>query len=66
MAEIVLRIVGALIEALIDQVLESTGRKLPSYWRIKSNLFVEVFVGTLFWGTVFILLGALIAAVLAR
>jgi hypothetical protein len=45
MAEIILRIVGALIERLIDGVLESTGRKVLSYWRMKSNPFVEVLVG---------------------
>jgi hypothetical protein len=66
MAEIILRIVGALIEGLIDQVFESTGRKLLSYWGIKSNLFVEVLAGILFWGTVFILCTALIVAFLAR
>jgi hypothetical protein len=48
MAEIILRIVGALIERLIDGVLESTGRKVLSYWRMKSNPFVEVLVGICF------------------
>lgn len=66
LAEIILRIVSALIEGLIDQVFESTGRKLLSYWGVKSNLFVEVLVGILFWGTVFILFTALIAAFLTR
>lgn len=66
MAEIILRIVGALIEGLIDGVFESTGRKILSHWGVKSNLFVEVLIGILFWATVFILLGALVVAFFAR
>lgn len=66
MAEIILRIVGALIEGLIDGVFESTGRKVLSHWGLKSNPFVEVLIGILFWATAFLLLGALILAFFAR
>lgn len=66
MAEIILRIVGALVEALIDGVLENTGRKLLSYWGLKSNPFIEILIGILFWAAVFILLGALTAALFPR
>lgn len=66
MAEILLRILGALIEALIDGVFESTGRKVLSYWGMKSNPFVELLIGILFWATVFVLLGALFAVFIGR
>lgn len=52
-----------LIEALIDGVLESTGRKLLSYWGLKSNPFIEILIGKLFWAAV---LGALIVAFFPR
>ncbi|MGY3038221.1 hypothetical protein ACVIIV_007391 [Bradyrhizobium sp. USDA 4354] len=66
MAEIILRIIGVLIEGLIEGVFESTGRKVLSSWGIKSNPFVEVLIGTLFWAAVFLLLGVLIFTVLAH
>ena len=66
MAEIIPRIIGALIEGLIDGVFESTGRKVLSHWGMKSNPFVEILIGTLFWAAVFLLLGVLIFAVFAH
>lgn len=66
MAEILLRIIGALIEGLIDGLFESTGRKVLSSWGMKSNPFVEVLIGILFWAAAFLLLGVLIFAVFAR
>ncbi|MCA1410832.1 hypothetical protein I6F30_06560 [Bradyrhizobium sp. NBAIM20] len=64
MAEIILRIIGILIEGLIEGVFESTGRKVLSHWGMKSNPFVELLVGILFWAAVFLLL--LILAVFAH
>jgi hypothetical protein len=66
MAEILLRIIGALIEGLIDGVFEGTGRKVLSSWGMKSNPFVEVLIGILFWAAAFLLLGVLIFAVFAH
>lgn len=66
MAEILLRIIGALIEGLIDAVFESTGRKVLSSWGMKSNPFVEIVIGILFWAAAFLLLGVLIFAVFAH
>jgi hypothetical protein len=50
MAEIILRIIGALIEGLIDGVFESTGRKVLSHWGMKSNPFVEILIGIVLGG----------------
>lgn len=66
MAEILLRIIGALIEGLIDGVFESTGRTVLSSWGMKSNPFVEILIGILFWAAAFLLLGVLIFAVFAH
>ncbi|MDF0492852.1 hypothetical protein [Bradyrhizobium yuanmingense] len=66
MAEIILRIIGVLIDGLIEGVFESTGRKILSHWGMKSNPFVEILLGILFWAAVFLLLGVLILAVVAH
>ena len=70
MAEIVLRILGASIGALIDGLIgwlfESTGRKVLSYWGVKSNRFAEALIGVIIWAPVFILLVALFFAFFAR
>jgi hypothetical protein len=66
MAEIILRIIGVLIEGLIEGLFESTGRKILSHWGMKSNPFVEVLIGVLFWATAFLFLGVLIVAVVSH
>lgn len=66
MAEIILRIIGILIEGLIEGVFQSTGQKVLSHWGMKSNPLVEYLIGALFWAAVFLFLGVLIVAVLAH
>jgi hypothetical protein len=48
MAEFVFRIIGAAIEAAIDALIASTGKKVLSLCGVKSNLFVEVLIGLIF------------------
>jgi hypothetical protein len=60
MAENDLRIVGALIEGLIDGVIESTGPKGPFLSAIEISSFVEIPMGILFWAAAPVVSGALI------
>jgi hypothetical protein len=53
MAENMLRVIGALVGALIrgltEYLLLRTGRRVLAAWGIKSNPFVEVLVAGLSW-----------------
>ncbi len=53
MAELVLRAIGVVFETLLEGVLHHTGRALLARYDIRSNLFVEVLVGLVFWSVVF-------------
>ncbi|KRP98221.1 hypothetical protein AOQ72_17145 [Bradyrhizobium yuanmingense] len=66
MAEIILRIIGILIEGLIEVVFQSTGQRVLSHWGMKSNPLVEFLIGALFWAAVFLFLGVLVFAVVAH
>jgi hypothetical protein len=66
MAEFVFRIIGAAIEAAIDALIASTGKKVLSLCGVKSNLFVEVLIGLIFWAIVGVVLAVLIAVLFVK
>ena len=66
MAEIVVRLIGALILAAFELVVQHTGRKILSLWGRKSNPFMELLIGLLVWSFSGLLLVALIAALAAK
>jgi hypothetical protein len=58
-AQFLVRLLGAAIEALFDLLLVLTGRKVLSIFRRqKSNAVVEILIGLLVWALVGILLFA--------
>jgi hypothetical protein len=68
MAEYILRVIGALIGALIrgltEYLLLRTGRRVLAAWGIKSNPFVEVLVGMLSWTAFGFLMLAVVAGLM--
>ena len=64
MAEAVVRIIGALIEAVFALMAERTGRRVLSFWGYKSNSFIELLVGLAVASAIGILVIALISALL--
>jgi hypothetical protein len=68
MAENMLRVIGALVGALIrgltEYLLLRTGRWVLAGWGIKSNLFVEVLVGVLSWAAFGFLMLAIVAGLM--
>ena len=66
MAEFVFRMIGAAIEAAIDALIASTGKKVLSLCGVKSNLFVEVLIGLIFWAIVGVVLAVLIAVLFVK
>jgi len=61
-----LRIIGILMEGLVDTLFENTGRKVLSWSGLKSNAFVQVLVGILFFFFFSIVFGPLIFSVIGR
>ncbi|MBR1215850.1 hypothetical protein [Bradyrhizobium sp. JYMT SZCCT0180] len=64
MAEAVVRIIGALIEAVFELMAERIGRRVLSFWGYKSNSFIELLVGLAVASAIGILVIALISALL--
>ena len=64
MAEAVVRIIGALIEAVFALMAERIGRRVLSFWGYKSNSFIELLVGLAVASAIGILVIALISALL--
>jgi hypothetical protein len=66
MAEFVFRAIGAALEALLDALIAHTGKRVLSFWRLKSNLFVEVLIGLVILAIIGIMLTMFITAVFAK
>jgi hypothetical protein len=66
MAEFIFRAIGAALEALLDALIAHTGKRVLSFWRLKSNLFVEVLIGLVVWAIIGIVLTVFITAVFAK
>jgi hypothetical protein len=66
MAETVVRLIGALILAAFELVVQHTGKKILSLWGRKSNPFMELLIGLLVWSFTGLLLVAVIAALAAK
>jgi hypothetical protein len=66
MAEFVFRVIGAVIEALLDALIARTGKSVLSSWGLKSNLFVEVLIGLVVWAIMGIVLTVFIAVFFAK
>jgi len=50
----------------IDALFENTGRKVLSWWGLKSDRFIEVLVGILFWAIFGIVFAALVLSLIGR
>jgi hypothetical protein len=66
MAEFIFRIVGAAIEAAIDALIASTGKRVLSLWGVKSNPFVQVLIGLIFWAIIGVVLAVFIAVLFVK
>ena len=66
MAEFIFRAIGAALEVLLEALIAHTGKRVLSYWRLKSNVFVEVLIGLVVWAIVGIVLTVLITALFAK
>jgi hypothetical protein len=66
MAETVVRLIGALILAAFELVVQHTGKKVLSLWGRKSNPFIELLIGLFVWSFTGLLLVAVIAALAAK
>ena len=66
MAEAIVRLIGALIFAAFELLVQHTGKKVLSLWRRKSNPFMELLIGMMVWSVAGLLLVAVIAALAAK
>lgn len=66
MAETVVRLIGVLILAAFELLVQHTGRKVLSLWGRKSNLFIELLIGLVVWSFAGLLLVAAVAALVAK
>ena len=66
MVETIVRLIGALILAAFELLVQHTGKKVLSLWGRKSNSFVELLIGLVVWSVVGLLLTAIIAALAAK
>jgi hypothetical protein len=66
MAETIVRLVGALIQAAFELLVLYTGKKALSLWGRKSNPFLELLIGLVVWSVAGLLLAAVIAALAAK
>jgi hypothetical protein len=66
MAETVVRLIGALIQAALELLAQHTGRKVLSLWGRRSNPFIELLIGLVVWSVAGLLLVAVIAALAAK
>jgi hypothetical protein len=66
MAEFVFRAIGAVIEALLDALIARTGKRVLSFWRLKSNLFGKFLIGLVVWAIIGIVLTVFIAVFFAK
>ena len=66
MAETVVRLIGALIQAAFELLVQHTGKKALSLWGRKSNPFIELLVGLVVWSVAGLLLVAITAALAAK
>jgi L-alanine-DL-glutamate epimerase-like enolase superfamily enzyme len=66
MAETVVHLIGALIQAALELLAQHTGRKVLSLWGGRSNPFIELLIGLVVWSVAGLLLVAIIAALAAK
>jgi hypothetical protein len=66
MAEFIFRVVGAAIEAAIDALIAYTGKRVLSLWGVKSNPFVQVLIGLIFWAIIGVVLAVFIAVLFVK
>jgi hypothetical protein len=66
MAETVVRLIGALILAAFELLVQHTGKKALSLWGRKSNPLIELLIGLVVWSVAGLLLVAAIAAFAAK
>lgn len=52
--------------ALLDALIAHTGKRVLSFWRLKSNLFLEVLIGLVVWAIIGIVLTVFITAAFAK
>jgi hypothetical protein len=63
MAETVFRLIGVLIQAAFELLVQHTGKKVLSLWGYKSNPIIELLTGLVVW---IVLLGVVIAVFTAK
>ena len=66
MAETILRFIVAAIDVVLELLVQHTGKKVLSLWGRTSNPFIELLVGLVVWSVAGLLLGAVIAALVAK
>lgn len=66
MAETILRFIVAAIDVALELLVQHTGKTVLSLWSRKSNRFIELLVGLVVWSVTGLLLGAVIAALVAK
>jgi hypothetical protein len=66
MAETVVHLIGALIQAALELLAQHTGRKVLSLWGGRPNPFIELLIGLVVWSVAGLLLVAIIAALAAK
>jgi hypothetical protein len=66
MAETILRFIMAAIDVALELLVQHTGTKVLSLWGRKSNPFIELLVGLVVWSVPGLLLGGVIAALVAK
>jgi hypothetical protein len=60
MAETIVRLIGALILAAFELLVQHTGKKALSLWGRKSNPFIELLIGLVIWSIAGLMLVALL------
>jgi hypothetical protein len=66
MAEAVARLIGALIQAAFELLVQHTGKKVLSLWGRKSNPFIELLIGLVVWSAAGLLMVAAITALASK
>jgi uncharacterized protein (DUF3084 family) len=52
MAEFIFRVIGGVIEAVLDALVAHTGKRVLSLCGLRSNLFVEFLIGFVVWAMI--------------
>jgi hypothetical protein len=63
MAETVFRLIGALVQAALELLIQHTGKKVLSLFGRESNPFIELLIGLVVWSALLVAVFATLAAI---